>query len=292
MNNWPLSDETLRVLIGSPEARNIEFKQQAHDFATNNGNGEFIKDVLSLANCAAPEAASYLLFGVQDPRRGNQVPGISQTLDRDRLSQLLAEYTEPVPDFRIDNVNLDGKTIGVVGLFWTESFPYFPRRDLGSALHVGVGYTRRDGIVGRMTPPELELAFRAKAARLGPLLIQEALQCGFVDAGHWSGPNGPILRVSNVSDSIVRDVEIVIDVWSKADPRVFRRDRLYNAGSMGPGESKEAEVRLDIVYFYPDVENVFRDSAKKKWLEVLGRIRYRDRYGLLKEIQVSTFLVD
>jgi hypothetical protein len=47
-----------------------------------------------------------------------------------------------------------------------------------------------------------------------------------------------------------------------------------------------------MIYFYPDVEEVFRYSAKKKWLEVLARIRYRDRYGLLREIQTATFLVD
>jgi Putative DNA-binding domain len=291
VNDWPVSEEALRALIRSREARNIEFKQQAHEFTTNTGKGEFIKDVLALANCSTPELASYLLFGVQDPGKGNEVPGISQMLDRDRLSQLISEYTEPVPDFRIDNLSFDGKTIGVVGLFWTESFPYFSRRDLGS-LHVGVGYTRRDGIVGRMTPTEIEFHYRAKAARLGPLLIQEPLECGFVDAGHWSGPNGPVLRVSNVSDSIVRDVDIVFDVWSKADPSVFRRNKAYDAGSMGPGTSKQAELHLELGYFYPQAGNILSDPAARKWLEVLARIRYRDRYGLLKEIQTSTFLVD
>src|SRR5947209_3400341 len=97
-------------LIAREESNNLEFKQSFYDLSNNNGKGEFVKDVLALANCVSPETDSFLVCGVQDRKHGGKVPGIASPLNSDQLAQIVAEYSEPVPLVHVTNEKYRSKT--------------------------------------------------------------------------------------------------------------------------------------------------------------------------------------
>jgi hypothetical protein len=208
------------------------------------------------------------------------------------VAQILVEYCEPPVTAHVMNVPYHRKTLGVIQVEWNGMFPYFARRDLGSTLAVGVGYIRRDSTIGRLTPAEIEYLMRAKASRLGPIIAQEPLLCGFVNYGHFTGPHGPILRVTNVSDATVNDIRVLFDVTWTPDPRVFTRQPSWG-GPLNAGGSREVELDLRNLYLpTSDGKGVSSAGDKPKWLDVTARVHYRDRNGLVSEIQARSIVVD
>lgn len=122
---WPLTEELLRGLIAEDESRNVEFKQSDYDLAVSEQKGEFVKDILALANVTEREKNSYLLLGVEDRRHGGRILGIADPLDADRLTQIIVSYTSPSIEMRVAHVTLDEKTVGIIGVLWTETHPYY-----------------------------------------------------------------------------------------------------------------------------------------------------------------------
>lgn len=279
-------------LLSREESNTLEFKRELHDLASNSGRGEFVKDVLALSNCTAPERKSYMVIGVQDARHGGKVVGVERPLNGEQIAQILAEYCEPVPEVHVSNVSYRRKTIGLVEIAWSPMFPYFARRDLGGTLISGAGYVRRDGVVGKLTPAEMEHLLRAKAARLGPAIIQDPLLCGFIGFGHFHGPRGPILRVANVSEATIQEVRVTFDIVWKLDASVFRRQPSFE-GPLNSGESRELELDLRSLYLEtPDGKGISQSSGHAKWLDVTARIEFRNRHGLLSELQAHAIVLD
>jgi hypothetical protein len=287
---WPLTEEILRGLIAEDESRNVEFKQSGYDLAVSEQKGEFVKDILALANVTEREKNSYLLLGVEDRRHGGRILGIAEPLDADRLTQIIVSYTSPSIEMRVAHVTLDGKTVGIVGVLWTETHPYYALRDIGSTLSSSFVYTRRGATVGRLSLQELEYLIRAKGTRTGSMVAQDPLQCGFVDGGHWAGPTGPVLRIVNVADTIVNEIHLVFDVVSKVDASIFYRATIFTGIALEPEASREVELDLRTLSMMKDGKQVTTDSSIGRWLDVTARIRYRDRFGFLREIQSATFL--
>jgi hypothetical protein len=292
MLSWPPNPPDLRALIQAREGRNIEFKELVPTLSDNNARGEFVRDILALANSTTREVASYLLMGVRDSRRGGGIVGIGSPPISERVAQLLSEYTSPIPDARVTTCELDRSLLGVIGVFWVDSYPCFALRNLGSTLHASVAYIRRDTIVGTMTPPEIAAMIRAQGNQTSALFTQEPLQSGFVAAGSWSGGANPILRVTNVSDTVVRDVDVLFDVTWRRYPGTFKRQQSYTGAMMPPGESREAEVRIRDLMFPIGDKWLYVSQSGDRWIDITAHVRYRDFLGVLRQSQYSISIGD
>lgn len=291
----PLADEDIRFLLRQDEDPRLEFKQEWYDLDRAAAKAEMVKDVLALANCSLRDSASYLVAGIQDRRHGGAIIGLQASLDRDRITQIVQSFANPIPEIQVQNAMVDGKLIGILGIGWTPQHPYFAFRDFERILLSSVFYTRRGGVVGHMTPAEIEAAFRRKGQRFGAPFSDEPLQFGFINTGKWSGPYGPIVRFQNVSEEPIADIQLVFDVRLSRDGAYFMRRPSFNGLTLGPGDSREVELPLRELSFSTSSGRSlipWTSNSDDRWLEVMARLRYRQRSGYFREVVFSSFVLD
>lgn len=293
---WPLHAHALAMIMAEDEGPSLEFKRQWYDLARDADKAEMIRDILALANSAGPDQPALLVVGVEDRKRGGAVVGIDAPLDLDRITQILSSYVTPIPELRACSVEVQGRRVGVLGVFWTPQQPFAPYRDYGHSLRASAFYMRRNGIVGVMTAAEIDAAFRAKGLRLGAPFAGSPIQVGFISAGKWSGPTGPIVRFQNVTTTPITDVQLVFDVRMSRLADVFARVRSFDGLHLAPGESREAELQLQHLRLVGadgrDVQPYPDQRYGDYWLDVTARVRYRSTEGHLLEASASTFVVE
>jgi hypothetical protein len=292
---WPPTDEKVRRLVVSDESRLLEFKQEWYDLERASAKAEMIRDLLALANSAYLDAPALLVVGVQDRRHGGASIGIGKAIDLDQMVQVFSAYATPVPDFRLSQHEINGALINVIGVFVTPTRPYYPIRDLDRALTANAFYIRRGSLIGQMTAPEILTILAADAqVRGGGHATDSPLLVGFVEKGAWSGPYGPIVRVANITDTRLSDVDLVFDVRLSRDPTNFTRIKRFGPLTLEPRESKEAELDLRGGSFYVGATrmDVWNAPQHDKWLDVTARVRFRDVYGMLREVTASTYVID
>ena len=291
---WPPSNQVVLALIASEESRLLEFKQEWYDLEQASGKAEMVRDLLALANSAYLDAPSILIVGVQDRRHGGALVGLKKGIDLDQMVQVYSTYATPVPDFRLSQHELNGALINVVGVFVTPTRPYYPTRDLGT-LTANAFYVRRGAVNGVMTAPEILSILTADAHLRGERQTGDSpLLMGFVEKGEWTGPRGPIVRVANITDTPLADVDLVFDVRLSRDPTNLTRIRSFGPLTLEPRESKEAELDLRGGSFYVGGKRIDASLAPQqdKWLDITARVRFRDAYGMLKEETASIYVLD
>jgi predicted HTH transcriptional regulator len=162
----PIDPKRLAELIAADETDLFECKQEWWDLDSRLGKGELARGVLAMANTLSPGLSGYIVFGVKDKKAGGGVLGVPQHPSQEKVVQILNTYTNPVPRIRLDAVQVEGKTVSVLEVMWSEFHPHYATRDVDTVLSTDVVYFRKASTVGRLKPVEHERLLRAKEARV------------------------------------------------------------------------------------------------------------------------------
>src|SRR5437870_4309027 len=86
---WPPTIAFLDSLEFRKEDALIEYKRQWPDVETQAGKGDFVKDVLAMANAVAETEVGLLIFGLEETPRGAVVVGVIKPPTAETISQIL-----------------------------------------------------------------------------------------------------------------------------------------------------------------------------------------------------------
>lgn len=290
----PLSPEDLEHLVAAGESDLVEFKRQWYDLEQPDGKARLAPDVLALANTVRPDAAGFLLIGVDNK---GTVTGVQNPPDPETVTNILANYIHPPADIRCRQYTIRGQTVSVLAVSWSPARPHYSPRQHPGILAKEVVYVRRDRTTGTLTLPEIETMLREKDAHLGPLIGQEPIQCGFVQKAEAYKGSGFVVRVTNVTTEPVGGVDVMIDVRNARNPELFYRAPKLGNATLQPGASREVELSLNEIDFYlatfdpstgerkwMSVSNLGAHQGDR-WLDVTLHVNYRDRDGFIRHLE-------
>ncbi len=284
---WPPSDDWLRSLLISPESKLTEFKREWYDLEKPNGKAELTKDIVAMANSVEPDQMGTIVIGIDDPARGATLRGVTRHPAQDQIAQILASYSEPVPQAEYVALSYQATSVGVIGVFSSPHRPHYVTRDVPGILSRSHVYLRRGASVGIATWPEVEALIRAKGARLDTSPTAEPIQAGFVELETQSS-GGIVARVTNVSAEPVTGIDVFVDVSMPALPGAFCREFRYGNARLEPGASLEAKFNPqpeDFVYGDAMLGLEWRARMAARILDLLLVVQYRDRYGLIRRVE-------
>jgi hypothetical protein len=282
---WPPTENEVRRLIAGGESPLVEFKQSWYNLENKAGKAELAKDIIALANTALPRQPGYLIIGVRDRKHGGGLLGLSTAIDEGQLGQILGSYVVPPPDVRLHYVKLDEAGLAVLGVF-SSLHIYQSARSYEGDLEPNVPYVRRNDGVGRLSIVEMQDRLLARASASSIPLALDPIEFGIVEVGSFSGPRNPTVRLTNVSDEPVTDVDVMFDVTWRRDPTVCHRTRGLSTLTLAPGQSRETELQLRNLSLYRGNEDILRlvsSNIGVRWLDVEALVRFRDRRGFLQE---------
>lgn len=154
-------DRLLKIAQGATPQSGVKFRKDAYG---NAGIGDFLRDVLALAN-ASVEGHRYIVVGVDFDSNGARQ---SYAVDTSELSgkpsyQALAnEYIEPPIRLRYKPVSIDGTQVGVFEIGDCQDRPYMMRIDHSERLRRGDAYTRIKQTMVKMGRRQLQELFERK----------------------------------------------------------------------------------------------------------------------------------
>jgi hypothetical protein len=290
-----LTSTEISELIKAGEADLVEFKREWFDLTNKEGKAKLARTVLALSNTVRPDAAGYLIVGVEDERRQGEIVGVLDPPDPDAISQILSEYIQPPANIECRHSVLAGKTISVLKVSWSAARPHHCLRQYENIVQPNQVYVRRDRTVGTATLPEIELMIRDKESRLGSVVSRVAIQCGFVSKSDTMGTGTLVARVTNVSTEPVGGVDVTFDVRHARNPELFERVRRLTNATLGPNSSRELELRLrDLNFWVASFNQTGQRSwyapdlgrhAGDFWFDVILHVAYRDGDGFIRTIE-------
>ena len=138
-----VKEDEFRQLIGRAENETLDFKEDGYAIQNPGGRGDFIKDLLAMANTPR-ERPAHIVFGVRwTPETGSNVVGLKQQLDDVALQDALGHNrVQPNPRFSYTPFEFKGKQVGVLEIFVEVDGPYTPTEDY-IRLQAGAVYYRR-----------------------------------------------------------------------------------------------------------------------------------------------------
>lgn len=149
--------EEFRKLLGRGEGETLDFKSESYDLKKS--RGEFIKDLLSMANTPR-ETPSYIVLGVQwSPENGSKVIGLTGQIDDvDFQNALGHDRVQPSLRFTYTPLEIDGAQVGVIEVPICSDGPYTSVKDI-DGLQAGAVYYRRGSQNNRAIGTELKRIF-------------------------------------------------------------------------------------------------------------------------------------
>ena len=272
-----------RCFASNARVSAIRKKREWYDLKEQKSKGVLIKHILALANSTAPDHPAHLLIGVADDRDGGKVLGVETIPDIDQLARALNHYTQPVSDVRMHAWDVGGKKLALLRISWTDNYPYYASRDIDGELSSDVVYHRVGPTVAKMKPAQFEKLLRQKAAGAHTAAATDTIRIGFVEAGSWNGPSGPVLRVTNLSGEAIQGVAILFDAVATYDPRLFARQRSLTNATLGAGETRDIECNLRDLRFdlSSGPNHELGRHVSDRWLDVLAHVQFRDELGFL-----------
>ncbi|WP_322794733.1 helix-turn-helix domain-containing protein [Thermoflexus sp.] len=119
----------IKRLIAQGEGPTVEFKREA-DLSTREGQAEFCKDLMSLANIMKSVGrTSYLLIGVDDD---GSIVGMKEPLSHRQLKDAADLYCQPPIVFRYWQGLVDGKLVGLITIPQSYRKPHKFKREFSS----------------------------------------------------------------------------------------------------------------------------------------------------------------
>jgi hypothetical protein len=297
-----MSDTTLahvEALLARGEGPTLDFKEGAPPLTSKEGRAQFAKDVLAFANSVDIGEQAHILYGVQDPRRGGGVKE-GATIEwptPEQVTQVLADYTAPPPRTSFRVISTATGNVGVLSIIGVTSRPHHAARSHDGVLSPNIVYLRRDQVNGIATSREIERMIRLGMGEGGTRADQAPLRIGFVGRDRSSGTQALLVRVTNVTDTPVAGIEVLIDFEHMSERGLSARHGLLTNMFLGPGESREAtfepsqaQMTLRVVApgTPPQMLRVLADRLGSfvgdRWLNATLRVYYRDRDGFLRQL--------
>ena len=150
-----MTPEEFQRLLARPEAETLDFKQRDYDLSDQEKRGEFIKDVLSMANTPR-EGDAHIVLGVRwSAAAGSVIAGLSSQRDDAAYQDAVSDNrVSPRPQFRYTPLNVDGLQVGVLSIPCQPGGPFTPTGDF-PGLQAGAVYFRRGSTKARAVGGEL-----------------------------------------------------------------------------------------------------------------------------------------
>ena len=149
-----MDSKLLEGLLHEPEGTSLDFKSAQYPFeSANDGEkAELLKDILAFAN-SWRRTTAYILIGVEEVKGGrSNVFGVEKHLDDASLHQFVNGKTQRSVEFSYHVIQIEGTTIGAIGIPVQKRPTYLKRRFDGlGALEV---FIIRDGSSTRAATPE------------------------------------------------------------------------------------------------------------------------------------------
>lgn len=119
----------VKKLVAQGESATVEFKEEI-DLSAREGQAEFCKDLMSLANIMRTiGTTSYLLIGVNDK---GEITGLKTPLTVQQLKEAADLYCQPPVVFRYWQGIVDGKAVGVIIIPQSYRKPHKFKREFSS----------------------------------------------------------------------------------------------------------------------------------------------------------------
>lgn len=175
----------IKHLIAQGESATIEFKEEL-DLSTREGQAEFCKDLMSLANIMRTIGkTSYLLIGVSD---NGEVKGMKTPLAARQIKDAADLYCQPPVVFRYWQGIVDGRVVGLITIPQSYRKPHKFKREFSSEkkrFAENSVFTRHLSQVVLASPEEIvaldqesiQLRRRRLRMLLGGVLIAFLLSC-------------------------------------------------------------------------------------------------------------------
>ncbi len=123
-------DQRMAQLVEEGETLQTDFKQELV-LKTERQKGEFVKDVLALANTRV-RGERFLLIGITDGTGHLRMDWEDPHITQDTIENILGEYTYPMPQVRYQKVPYGGGAVGVLEVYRNPAdLPYRPKRTIG-----------------------------------------------------------------------------------------------------------------------------------------------------------------
>lgn len=150
-----MTPEEFQRLLARPEAETLDFKQDDYDLSVSEKRGEFIKDILSMANTPR-EGDAHIVLGVRwSAAAGSVITGLSAQRDDAAYQDAVSDNrVSPRPQFHYTPLTVDGRQVGVVSIPCQHSGPFTPTGDF-PGLQAGAVYFRRGSTKARAVGEEL-----------------------------------------------------------------------------------------------------------------------------------------
>ncbi|CAM2748914.1 RNA-binding domain-containing protein [Hathewaya histolytica] len=139
-----MNKKKLRNLLKKDENAKLDFKVKI-DTKSTSSKKELAKDICAMAN--ARGGRGYIIIGVEDKTK--KIVGFDPTLLREeQIQQIVSSRCDPPIPIKLDYVNLNGKSIGVITIYDGDQKPYQVRYN-------GAFYIRRGSTTDIMRKEEL-----------------------------------------------------------------------------------------------------------------------------------------
>lgn len=125
-------EDIKRVLASTPEQHVFDWKRSFEPPRDEQAKGEFIKDLMAVANGVAfsPGSVGYVFYGV-NPTAPDPVVGIKASWDDADAQALAKSVLAPVPEFLYYEIEAGkGRSLGVLRVAWRGGF-FVVSRDIG-----------------------------------------------------------------------------------------------------------------------------------------------------------------
>ncbi len=191
--------------------------------------GEFLRDVIALAN-AAVVGRRFLFLGVDDrPGRARRFPGITARTWK-KFCQVVPAFleraVEPHLAVTLESVQVDGVLVGAMCLEGCEDPPYLLARRIGPNMPAGGGWVRRGVKLRRLLRDHLQKIFQARFRRqeIGDVTVgfpgelpREELLLPVLPVDHL-----PSMRAAHKVNRMIEANEMSRAVLGRSDSRIAR----------------------------------------------------------------------
>ncbi|NLK95040.1 MAG: ATP-binding protein [Clostridiales bacterium] len=131
-----MDTKKLMNLIKKEEGTKLDFKLLL-DIKSESGKKEFAKDVCAIANSTG--GRGYLIIGIAD--KSKEIIGIDKKdiFTEEKIQQIISTRCEPPIPIKVDFIDIDGKTIGIITIYDGNQRPYQIKET--GAFHIRRGST-------------------------------------------------------------------------------------------------------------------------------------------------------
>lgn len=149
-----MTPQELQRLLARPEGETLDFKRADYDFSTAEKRGEFIKDILSMANTPRDGDAHIVLGVGWCAATGSTVTGLTAPRDDATYQDVVSDNkVSPRPQFRYTPLILEDRPVGVISIPCQRGGPFTPTSDFPN-LQAGAVYFRRGSTNARAVGEE------------------------------------------------------------------------------------------------------------------------------------------